>query len=1021
MRGLARSLVRDEHAAEDVAQEAWVTAMDQAPRKGFSLRAWLRGITRNHARGEVRGRQRRQRREQLAAKSESIPPGEALERVDLLRHVLDHVRTLDEPYRSTILQHYFDGISPREIARGEGVAAATIRTRLHRAILTLRARLDSSTNGDRRAWMAPLLAFAQASDPGPVGGVLEACRDIAAQAAQVGQHTLTVITMKKQALGIAALVIACLGTGVWFWQASSSVDTSRSDSSVTLGVGAEPTQDDEAASDLQAEPRATKGERHVAATTQASAGSTRLGLTVRGAVRDGAGSAISGVEVVAMHVESTRTDADGRYELRLPSTSDFDDATKKKFVKGVKAAARGGGGAQKVLEVRAIMKGYTIATQKKNLPLAAFEDGRLITIDFRLRTGFAVTGRVLDTDQQPIVGATVSKWEEAVPPAISDADGFYRLDHLDPSRAERWIQARADGYVASWKRVETPRTAASARVVTLDYVLTRGARLYGVVVSPSGKRVAGAKLEIRDKPPLSAVSNDDGEFEFVGVRAGEVRLTTRHEDYATVVQSVNAPPAGKELALTVELRPGASIHGTVVDTRGEAIAYAEVYTSGDAGVLARTKAALDGSFELRGLPANGISVVCTAGGYVSAFVEDVAAPQRGLRIVLQRSARIAGHVVDAFTSKAVTKFRVRFVGSRGALGKASGARLGKAESKESYRFYGRGMLFENDEGRWDTSAIALPDGFVTDIEVRAAGYAPFVQREVRATIEMEHESLRLAVTPGTVLRGRVLAADTALAIAGASVRAFAGPEPSPAGGKTTSPPAIARAESGAEGGFELVGVQSGSLRIVVEHEAHGVSVHEVQVPPGVREFDVTLRVEEQSTLSGVVMDSSGATIANVRVVLTTSRVPGLGHKRWVTTSDERGRFEFRRIPRGRYQIARMQDSGGPKQLEALCRYVRIDEKRHEVELSARGLATLHARFTSTTGSLPSGLYARIVAATAGDEQQAERIAPRWVYVRDGSVVVEGLGNGRYRCTSDAGDCEFEITRPGVVRSNLVLK
>ncbi len=83
--------------------------------------------------------------------------------MDLLRSLLAHVKELDEPYRSTVLLHYFDGLTPKEVAAGLRVPYATVRTRLHRAIQQLREKMDADHSGDRRAWLVPLVPFAAAA------------------------------------------------------------------------------------------------------------------------------------------------------------------------------------------------------------------------------------------------------------------------------------------------------------------------------------------------------------------------------------------------------------------------------------------------------------------------------------------------------------------------------------------------------------------------------------------------------------------------------------------------------------------------------------------------------------------------------------------------------------------------------------------------------------------------------------------------------------------------------------------
>lgn len=152
---------------EDVAQEAWLVALAS----GDGVRAptaWLRGVLRKLTSERRRGAARRARREAAAARPEAVPgPDELVAEAELTRELIRAVTELEEPFRSTVLLRYSRGLEPDEIARQEGVPAATVRTRLHRAHEKLRARLDR-THGGRAAWA---LAFASGGVR-PVGEAL---------------------------------------------------------------------------------------------------------------------------------------------------------------------------------------------------------------------------------------------------------------------------------------------------------------------------------------------------------------------------------------------------------------------------------------------------------------------------------------------------------------------------------------------------------------------------------------------------------------------------------------------------------------------------------------------------------------------------------------------------------------------------------------------------------------------------------------------------------------------------------
>ena len=154
---LARSLVRDEASAEDLAQETWVAALSQPPQPG-PVRAWLARVVRHGAINSWRAEQRRGERERLGARDEAQDESLARERLELQHEVVSAVLALDEPYRSVVIAVYSRGKTPKEIALERGIAPGTVRAQLSRALARLRARLDRD-RGSRAAWAVPLAAW----------------------------------------------------------------------------------------------------------------------------------------------------------------------------------------------------------------------------------------------------------------------------------------------------------------------------------------------------------------------------------------------------------------------------------------------------------------------------------------------------------------------------------------------------------------------------------------------------------------------------------------------------------------------------------------------------------------------------------------------------------------------------------------------------------------------------------------------------------------------------------------------
>ncbi len=170
---LACRLLSDVNDADDVVQEAWLKAR-HTPAERFAsrsrLRAWLAAVTRRMARDTLRARSRRARREAHAAQSESVAgSGDVVERSAQLEELLHTVRGLAEPYRSTVLLRYMDGLTTVEVAARTSASEELVRKRLSRALARLRDDLQRERGGALPARAEEDLARAPCGAP-PTSG-----------------------------------------------------------------------------------------------------------------------------------------------------------------------------------------------------------------------------------------------------------------------------------------------------------------------------------------------------------------------------------------------------------------------------------------------------------------------------------------------------------------------------------------------------------------------------------------------------------------------------------------------------------------------------------------------------------------------------------------------------------------------------------------------------------------------------------------------------------------------------------
>src|SRR5690349_21142237 len=135
IRALARTLVRDEAGADDLEQQAWVEALDRPPSHGTGLRAWFATVLRRRARDARRSAERRDRREEAAARPEGgRSTADLVAEAEAQRRVVDALLALEEPYREVLLLRFYEDLAPSDIALRQRIPRETVKTRLRRAL-----------------------------------------------------------------------------------------------------------------------------------------------------------------------------------------------------------------------------------------------------------------------------------------------------------------------------------------------------------------------------------------------------------------------------------------------------------------------------------------------------------------------------------------------------------------------------------------------------------------------------------------------------------------------------------------------------------------------------------------------------------------------------------------------------------------------------------------------------------------------------------------------------------------------
>jgi RNA polymerase sigma-70 factor, ECF subfamily len=152
-RAVALAIVGDVAAAEDVAQDAIVYAIERIAdcREPERFGAWLLQIVRNRSRNHVRDRKsdRHVPLDATTTRSGNPSPELETERSQLRDRLLAGLAELPEERREVVLLHDLEGWTHREIAERMGLPPGTVRSHLHHARRALRAALRAWTEEER--------------------------------------------------------------------------------------------------------------------------------------------------------------------------------------------------------------------------------------------------------------------------------------------------------------------------------------------------------------------------------------------------------------------------------------------------------------------------------------------------------------------------------------------------------------------------------------------------------------------------------------------------------------------------------------------------------------------------------------------------------------------------------------------------------------------------------------------------------------------------------------------------------
>jgi len=677
LRSVARQLVRDAATADDVVQETYLRALDATGERPRRLRAWLGRVVANLARDRRRGEARRDARERTVAAAAGSAtaaggsPAAIAARVEMHRRLADRVLQLAPAYRDVVLLHHFEGRTVAETAARLGIPHETARTRLRRALETLRGELEVELGGrdELLSALLPLATFVVPAMPPAAPPHAPTTASTTATAVATGGALIGVPLAMSTTTKIAiAAVLTAVAGGVWLWSDATLGDPlPRLDAARAAGDGAlddAPSVATPAAVDVAAQRAAAPPAEEARDAALPQPG--RAGLRVRTVWSDARPA-----PRVRLRLEADAA-SDGFDTLRRATTDDagfllLDDLEPGKAIVGVAGYPTRRDESFGRPRDDANDEPLPGPGARASVALAA---DRVVEATLTLPAGEEVRGRVVDGSRRPIEGAEIwvsdcrVAWSAGDIVARSDASGEFTLPAAAPWH---YAAARAEGL--GWSEVVSiDGNGDDRRTARVELQIDRpGATVRGVVRDGGGHPIAGALLLaydhsrgsrlagdgriLGDPPPVVARSGADGTYRLDSVPFGTIALFADHPRFAPREATVEI--AQRDLAHDFTLEGGGTLELRVVDERGFAVEGATAHLQLLAGpmMLARlTRAATtgaDGRAAFDRLPASSAFIAVRAPGRVMV--------RRALRldgganreeVALAAPLRLRGRVVD---------------------------------------------------------------------------------------------------------------------------------------------------------------------------------------------------------------------------------------------------------------------------------------------------------------------------------------------------------------------------------------
>jgi len=522
--------------------------------------------------------------------------------------------------------------------------------------------------------------------------------------------------------------------------------------------------------------------------------------------------------------------------------------------------------------------------------LSVHRDEQLTGVNFRFKRGATISGRVTDRAMNAVAGAHLearcqAQTLQSRSGVKSDANGYYILAGIPRGATCRmYIRANRYGSIIS-DPVSVP---ADANLTGIDFVLGLGATISGRIVDRNGRPVENAQVQLLTdsgntfwSTTVSTDADERGRFEFTDVGPGTYTFGGRAGEggaFLTVLNDAITVRAGGDIPgveLVVEEPVEGVVEGYVRNEEGEGILSVLVQADPNAAV----ETDVTGHYRLEGLgDSTVVQIRFEHERYARASLSDLPVGTMNADVVMLRPGGIAGVVMDAATGQPVSDFSVQ----KGLGGRA---------------WYGNPEHFHSRAGEFVLKSV---EPGVVGLRISAAGYAPHEVSDIVVESGRVTDGIKVSLTRGNIIRGKVVAASDSRPIAGANIYLGAVPESGVAQMRDML------ATTGMNGSFLLKDIGAGEQTLAVMHADFATATAVVDVREG-QDAEVTIPLEVGGIVSGYVTEN-GEPVSGAFLGLHAGGEDPV----WPSVStDADGHYEISNIAPGTYTIGALVPGSEP--------------------------------------------------------------------------------------------------------------